>query len=499
MSERNVLKLDINGLTEFQKELHYSKDPNDKEDKVKSRFSCSIDKYAWCTHTKAKMTHSAEEGEVIYTASKKFDVLFKSELHINLLPIKVKEKWRSRFQICYPHNPGHNICYQGELKIDDDHHHTIDSVWMDIHSQFYMKQGAGMRTHYDRMVGNIPCLENWNTELPGIKLLVPQPFYYSRNTRVGLMTLQSSMNTVTHHYKIRNKIHDILRMRVKLKNKDPKDKTVKWQEIPCKLQYLDVPGRAKEFPIPELWARYSLMTDAERDWHKSIDPSTGEPIKHVIYTEDIVMATSNNPTPLGSTDVIPLHCKAPCKGLFWVAQDIKAIENRNFSNYTTNPDNLFNGWNPCAKVDLKYGGAHRVEKLSHEHFDLSEPWDFYPSAPSEPGYNAYTFGYEPTTLNADTAIVLEPLNASLHVKLGDTNPFKTIEEEEDEYDENGDLIPVEALGEVHDIGGNKSRYLIHVRALVYKKLVMSWNEKSKCLKYLMMEDATKNKPQNETN
>src|SRR5665648_160216 len=100
MSERNVLKLDINGLTEFQKELHYSKDPNDKNDKVKSRFSCSIDKYAWCTHTKAKMTHSAEEGEVIYTASKKFDVLFRSETHINLLPIKVKEKWRNSVEIC---------------------------------------------------------------------------------------------------------------------------------------------------------------------------------------------------------------------------------------------------------------------------------------------------------------------------------------------------------------------------------------------------------------
>ena len=498
MSERNVLKLDINGLTEFQKELHYSKDPNDKKDKVKSRFSCSIDKYAWCTHTKAKMTHSAEEGEVIYTASKKFDVLFKTESHINLLPIKVKEKWKNRFEICYPHNPGHNICYQGELKIDDDHHQTIDSVWMDIHSQLFMKQGAGMRNHYDRMVGNIPCLEEWRTELPGIPLIVPQPFYYSRNTRVGLMTLQSSMNTVTHHYKIRNKITEILRMRVKLKNKDPKDKSVKWQAIPCKMKYLDVPGRAKEFPIPELWARYSLMTDAERTWHKSIDEKTGEPIKHVIYTEDIVMATSNNPTPLGSTDVIPLHCKAPCKGLFWVAQDIKAIENRNFSNYTTNSENLFNGWNPCSRVDLKYGGAHRVENLSHEHFDLSEVWDLFPSAPAEPGYNGYLFGYEPTTLNADTAIVLEPLNASLHVKLGDTDPFKTLEEEEEEYDENEELIPPEALGEVH-LESNKSKYLIHVRALVYKKLIMSWNEKDKCLKYLMMDDATKKRAENETN
>ncbi len=490
MSERNVLKLDINGLTLFQKELHYpdkDRDPNEESNRVNSRFSCTIEKNAWSTHTKAKMPHSAEEGEVIYTASKKFDVLFKSEIHINLLPIKVKDKYKKRIQICYPHNLGHNICYKGELKIDDDHQESIDSVWMDINSQFYMKSGAGKRNHYNRMVGNLPCLEEWNKELPGIKLIVPQPYSYSRNTRVALRTLRSSMNTITHHYKLRNKIHEILRMRVK------KEKCKGWVEIPCKLAYLDIPENAKEIPIPELWARYALMTDEERDWHKSIDPQTGEPIKHVIYTEDIVIATSNNPTSLGSTDVIPLHCKVPCKALFWVAQDIKAIENRNFSNYTTNTDDLFKGWNPCAKVDLKYGGAYRVEKLSHEHFDLSEVWDFFPSAPAEFGYNGYVFGYEPTTLNADTAIVLEPLNASISIRLADTDPFRTIEEPDEEYSDDGEIIPIEAREENTLKSSQVSKYIIHVRALVYKKTIMSWNEKEKCLKYLVLDDATKKK------
>jgi hypothetical protein len=267
---------------------------------------------------------------------------------------------------------------------------------------------------------------------------------------------------------------------------------VKWIEMPqCKLAYLDIPENAKELPIPELWARYALMTDEERDWHKSIDPKTGEPIKHTVYTEDIVIATSNNPTSLGSTDVIPLHCKTPCKALFWVAQDIKAVENRNFSNYTTNTDNLFDGWNPCAKVDLKYGGSYRVEKMTYEHFELSEPWDFFPSAPSEFGYNAFSFGYEPTTLNADTAIVLEPLNASLHVRLADTDPFKSFDEPEEEYTEDGEMVPVEAIEDELAEKDKNSKYLIHVRALVYKKLEISWNEKDKCLKYLIHENATK--------
>ena len=510
MSESNVLKLDIKSLSLFQKELHYPDRDGGEQDintiknynlpeeikkilietisnkyKVNSRFSCKIEKNAWSTHTKVKMPHTAEGNEVIYVASKKFDVLFKTEMHINLLPIKVKDKYKKRIQICYPHNPGHNICHQGELKIDDDHHQYMDDIWLDFYSQFFMKNGAGKREHYNRMIGNVACLEDWGSELPGMRLIVPQPYSYSRNTRVALRTLRSSMNTVTHHYKIRNKFHEILRMRVK------SEKDGSWNEIQCKMNYLDIPENAKELPIPELWGRHALMTDEERDWHKSIDEETGEPIKHTIYTEDIVIATSNNPTTLGSTDVIPLHCKSPCKSLFWVAQDTKAIENRNFSNYSTNLENLFSGWNPCSKVDLKYGGAFRVEKLSSEHFELSEPWDFFPSAPSEPGYNGYSLGYEPTTLNADTAIVLEPLHASLHITLGDTDPFRSIDEAEEEYSDQGEIIPVEALGEDSSRNDHGSKYLIHVRALVYKKLVMSWNEKSKCLKYVISEDATK--------
>ena len=86
--------------------------------------------------------------------------------------------------------------------------------------------------------------------------------------------------------------------------------------------------------------------------------------------------------------------------------------------------------------------------------------------------------------------MLEPLDASLHIKLGDTDPFLSIDEPEEEYDEDGNIIPVEALEkdkQYHD----KDKYIVHVRALVYKKLEINWNEKEKRLKYLIMDDATK--------
>ena len=190
MSESNVLKLDINSITDFQEELHQpnlGSDPNDKKNQIKSRFSCTIKKNAWSAHNKVKMSFTAEKSEVIYTSSKKYDVLFGSEMHISLLHIKVKEDYKNKIEICYPHNPGHNICHRGELKVDDDHHAYIDDIWLDTHSQRFMKVGAGKRDLYNRMVGNLPCLEDWSTELPGMNLLVPQPYYYGRDTRACLL------------------------------------------------------------------------------------------------------------------------------------------------------------------------------------------------------------------------------------------------------------------------------------------------------------------------
>ncbi len=83
------------------------------------------------------------------------------------------------------------------------------------------------------------------------------------------------------------------------------------------------------------------------------------------------------------------------------------------------------------------------------------------------------------------------MNASLHIKLKDTDPFQSFEEPEKTYAEDGEAIPIEALEESQISDKHRQKYLIHVRALVYKKLVMSWNDKTKSLKYLMLDDATK--------
>ena len=463
---KQTLKLDRENITKYQKELHF---PNTKNKTVGTRFSLDVEPRSQGSHMKEKLVQvPVKEGEVTYTASKKFDSLFKLEAHVNLIPVKVKDQYKSSVSICYHHNLGHNILYFGECKIDSDHYGYLDNVWLDIHSQFFEKK----RELYDQMIGNVDCLQEWSTELPGLPLVVPQPYHFSKNTRVSLPLLKSSSNNVTFDYKIRTKLTDLIRMRVLTKDGN-------YKEIKCNLKYLDTKG-ATHIPIPELWGRYGEMTDEERNWRKSVDEETGQPRRQVIYIEDIDMTSSPNPKTIGTKEEISLGGSAPAKHIFWVA----SLTDTGYSNYTTNRYDLYKGWNPCSKSGIKYGTSERVEEIGHEHFDLSECYDFnWPNTPREAGYNVHTYTFNPVELqSADTAIILKECGASLSVLLGDTNPFLQEEDEDEFYDENGEAIPIEAIDNVDE--AKKDRYIVHVRSVVMRKMEVYWNDKSESLKYV---------------
>ena len=466
MTTQNVLWMDRDSIADFQHEMYKGSQRNPD---VGSHFSYNLIQKAHAPKIKVKMDMTpGGDGEYIYTASKKYDVLLNLEAHINLYPIKVKDVYSKSVDISYHHNLGHSILQQGELKIDDDHIQTIDTIYNDTYSQFYVTK----RNSYKRMIGSLPCLEEWSKELPAIPLIVPQHFYFTRNTRVGLAIWKGN-NKITFEYKMQTKLVDLLRMRVKNKHGE-------WKEIRPNLKYLEVKNDV--IPVPELWGIYAEMTDEERNWRKSINPNTKEPEKLIIYTEDVDMTCSTNLTPIGSKVKIPLESTFPAKNIFWVAQ----IENGIKSNYTSNRYNVYKGFNPCGSSAIKYGGNDRVPDVSHVHFDLSEPYYFFPGEPSEDGYNAFTFQLHPNLIQtADNAVILKKCGASLEVTLGDTNPFSQPEEDKEYQDDNGDFVPVEAL-EDDDDKMKRDKYTVHVRTVVMKKMEVFWSDKDNALKYIFV-------------
>ena len=230
---------------------------------------------------------------------------------------------------------------------------------------------------------------------------------------------------------------------------------------------MEATGPEDTLPIPELWGRYALITDDEREWRKTQ--------KNKVYIEDVVVHSSDDPTRYGSTVPIGLQTEMPTKAIFWVAENLEASKYNNYSNFTTNSADLYSGWNPIMSTKLTYGSTPRIE-LDYDSFDRIEPWYHFPSAPYQPGYNAYSISYDSSSINADIGIVFKDLGAKLVPKLGNTDPFLKKLPYKTTYTQNTDIpstdfIP-EELESPEDEGEtmDKTRFSIHVRLLVTKKI-----------------------------
>lgn len=454
----NIAKLDLNTLSEFQKALHA---PKKADEDLESRFYYEFRKTSWSTHMPVKMKCTASDDGLVYQGTFKFDFLLYSYMRQKLPPLKVKENFKKTIQICWPHNPGLNILKDASLKSDDDIIQAFDNIWLNMHSQFYRKSGGGKDAHHNLMIGNVPFLQGWTHYLPEYMLDVPQPWYYSRNEVVAMPLFLCSLSSITHNYKVRSKLSEMLRMRARANEES------EWKDIKFNPKYLEGVGPEDTLPIPELWGRYALITDDEREWRKTQ--------KNKVYIEDIVIHSSDDPTRYGSTVPIGLQTEMPTKAIFWVAENLEATKYNNYSNFTTNSTDLYDGWNPIMSTKLTYGSTPRVE-LDSDSFDRIEPWYHFPSAPYQSGYNAYSISYDSSSINADIGMVFKDLGAKLVPKLGNTDPFLKKLPYKRTDTANTDMSTVDSIPEElespEDEGEtmDKTRFSIHVRLLVMKKI-----------------------------
>lgn len=483
----NIAKYEFEILNEFQKELHFVPDQSE----ITSVFYKEYRKTMWYSQASARLRCVSNDNELIYTVNNTFHELLYTYMRQTYPALRVKKDWRDAgmVEICWSHNMGTNNVVNGRLKFDDDVPQTIDSVWFDIVSQFYMK--PGFRDHYNICVGNVPFLESWATSLPEYTTNIIQPFYHSTDPcRAIPLFYFSSLATISYHYTIRNHISELLRMRVKLK-KDVKvtdefgkttiRKEEYWKEVPVNFKYLEGAGSTGMLKLPEVWGRYAYLTEDEVDWYKTCDTEevvVGEKketrIKDkIIYIEDVIACQSSNPQTLGSRVGVELDCKTPAKAIFWVTENLTARANRNFSNYTTNPESVYKGWNPNSKVSLSYGGSPRLDDMDIDHFDKIECWKHFPSPPSEPGYNAYSFSYDSTSLDADVGIVMDGIKARLTTTLSNTDPFmKPIKVTEDESEKKNKVV-LDELGDESNTDRGGDKYITHCRLLVTRKMKIS--------------------------
>lgn len=480
----DAIKLDSQSFNLFQKELHRRrgeyrpvrdekmgvfKDTLFMLEGVNTIFQHRFKKISWYTPIKEQLNVVDNGSECIYTANNSYDQLMKTFKDLMLPALRIKSKYADKYRMCWTHNIGINIDRESKLMANDIPINTFDSVGHDILSQFGYLVKPGFKKHHLISIGSVPKLEQWTTFLPAHQLNVLQPFYYTKANHLALPLLASTITQFRHIYKPRRKILDLIRMQ------KFNDKKNAWIDIKPNYAVIDgIKDKDALLKTPELWGRYAKITDEERHWYKECS----EGMVHEYFYDDLVVCDDQNKKVYGDVVEIPLKAPTPVKAIFWVNENLAATRYNNYSNYTSNAENVYQGWNPCKNFNIRYATSMRVEDMSIDHAEREEAWEF-PRAPWEPGYNVVTFCNNPFSIDGEASVDLQGNNAQLAVKLGNTDPSLISPENyepkpdgdpnqdsEDEEDEH--VTEPDTKTKNGKITGPE--FIVRARLLVYRKL-----------------------------
>ena len=460
-SSNELFEIEWNSLDEFQKELHI---PFTSEDEIESIFYTVYKKIFWYKQVRSPLELKLAGDTLVYSVNTTYHQL--TELHMRMTwpTIRVKQQFLNTVQVAWCHNLATNHVIYGSLFFDKMPVQTIDSYWFDIVSQYYMK--PGFRDHYNKWVGNIPAMENWNSTLHSRITNVHQPFFHTFDPTKSLpLYYFSKTASVVYTYRLRNTISELLRMRVRKVNKSGVVES-DWSEIPLNYKYLEGIDKSYRLPAPELWARYAYISPIELDHLKKCTLNKDGTRSRTFYIDDVIVRDSPNEQKSGTISV-PLDTKYPTKVVFHLPENQTAYNNRNYSNYSSNADDLRLGLNPIESYSISYANTTNAQEFTTDLTEFAESWHFK-SPPCEPGYGAHLISYTPDSIDPDVGLILGKVNAVGNFKLK-SNIFDDHNLEENQKEEDDEL---EELKPKKQNDTRDNHFRMRVRLLVTKKMVV---------------------------
>ncbi len=438
----DIVKKEFESLNDFQKSLHF---PASEVDDISSNFYRDFKKISWSSpiiesldkNVKKSATDSTDSTDsdiqVVYKINPNYDYLITLSLRTTLPLIYVNNEYKDKMEIAWPRNLQNNIVKKAVFKTSElDRITGFDNVSLDLKTQFYRK--AHEKQCQDE-IGNYSELVEWTTKLPPKVLNTLQPYYFikDQSSAIPIFLLKSGEPHFVYEFKL--KIKDLLKIRVK-GDKGEWVNIDNEEEFNLYTQYLNIKTDAT-IPTPEIWGRYKCISSHEREWRINCQS------EYVYYIEDFINVDSKNPVPYETNECLRLDTTYPCQKFFFLASNCQSVNQHNFSNYTTNKDDISLGFSPINNVSLAYNGLNRFSKTPFDIFSSSEPRMHCLNVPCEIGYGVFSYSDEPNSLDADPGLIISSGELGMNIKNNDY------------------LFPK-----------NDSKFICHVRMLVVKKLTI---------------------------
>ncbi|SNW62938.1 Divergent Major Capsid Protein [Orpheovirus IHUMI-LCC2] len=330
---------------------------------------------------------------------------------------EVKRKYVGMIEVCWMPNIGNNIPQSFYLKYASDVNFSRkDSVDMDNFLSWCIRN----KHNYNKHIGNVPELTEWNTILPRYELGILLPACFSDGGPTALPIFLGGKNSNFELIiNIRNRLSNLLRMR-------RKGKDGVWQEIRANTKYLVGFKKEESISLPTLRCEYTTDIGG----YKESILCQGVLVQ---YIREVINLDRDETARLGSTVKIPINKPGLSQAIFVTSSAVSlhkptskdtSLVPLNYSNYTTNIYDVKSGYSPIEYIAVKYGDKYKISPMSASALAFRAGGDFL-GTPEVNGYNAIALSNAPLSdlVYIPISWPLSELDASLEIKLGDTNPY----------------------------------------------------------------------------
>jgi hypothetical protein len=382
-------------------------------------FSRDIEKSSWFSTlwSPLKAENSSPDTPVFKTA-KSPDFLMDVFLRGDVPTVRVKaDLVKKGYEIAWTPYFAHNWAGHVEQQFNDLKGQSFDPTYLDQHANLFTK-GYDKWILYNKMVGNTEEATSFAQKIPGFTVKLPLPFTFTKSPPDALKLCCLKLVDVKFALHLQNELGRLLRVRRPAgKNRDG---TVQWEYLGGdNADYVEFEGKHAKVKNIEMWGKYAMVTDEERDFHKS-------------ETHSIVMEQSLNydhvqPQVGSGTINAPFHWNGSVKAIMFGAQNKTAEKLNHYSNYTTDANDRAKGRAPIKTVTLQYDSQFRFQNLPFDMFSEIELLKAFPNGTPDTGIGGLAYSLDPSASAPGGATVFDRLMTTIMVDLEDRN---LVEEEE---------------------------------------------------------------------
>jgi len=274
---------------------------------------------------------------------------------------------------------GHSIIDYVEVTIGG---HVIDKHygdWLNIWHE--LTSNNNKKILYDKMIGDIPILTNFNRDIkPIYELYIPLQFWFCRNNGLALPLVSLEYHEVMFNVKFKD-----FNECCYVENDSDKGIYITGLDQTLVLGELT--------PDEGIYIEASMLIDYV--YLDSLERRRFAQASHEYLIEQVQIREFND------VSLYKFNClldfNHPCKELIWVAQKIPYTENINghtkchWHNYGSE-DNGTN--NLVQNASIEFNGYERVPKMTNFYYNYLQPLMHHSKTPSD-GINVYSFSFNP--------------------------------------------------------------------------------------------------------